>query len=57
MDLCCDKFPLSDSLIKEVGKTSLYKLRCEDVKEILTKEEYSKFKSTIKKMFAANNLI
>ena len=44
MELCCDKFPLSDTLIEEVGKSSLYKPRSQDVNEILTKEEYSKFK-------------
>ena len=57
MELCCDKFPLSDTLIEEVGKSSLYKPRSQDVNEILTKEEYSKFKPSILTMFAANNLM
>ena len=43
MDLCCATFPLSESLIQEVGKSSLYQDRNKNVNELLTEEGYNQF--------------
>ena len=55
MDICCQTFPLSETLIDEVGKSTLYKNKSHD--ELLTEEEYKQFKPSSKTMFAANKLI
>ena len=57
MDICCKTFPLSETLIDEVGKSSLYKKKSQNVRELLTEEEYNQFKPSSKTMFAANKLI
>ena len=57
MDICCKTFPLSETLIDEVGKSSLYKNKSHNVRELLTEEEYNQFKPSSRTMFAANKLI
>ena len=38
MDLSCDKFTFSDSLLEEIGNTNLYNQSSQVVKEISTKD-------------------
>ena len=57
MDICCQTFPLSETLIDEVGKSTLYKKKSHNVRELLTEEEYNQFKPSSKTMFTANKLI
>ena len=57
MDVCCKSFPLSETLIDEVWKSSLYKNKSHNVRKLLTEEEYKQFKPSSKTMFAANKLI
>ena len=57
MGICCHTFPLSESLIDEVGKSTLYNKKSHNVTELLTEEEYKQFKPSSKTMFTANKLI
>ena len=57
MDLYCRMFPLSETFIDAVGKSTLYKNKSDNVSELLPEEEQKQFQPFIKTMFAASKLI